>query len=197
MRFAGETTREHGLFPSDGDQAGVLEQELGTSVCEICGVHEMRISDESREVVLVCRVLQYTLRDGFAFGVVDGFVGVADNVENYIVVSGVEVMAVLEPVRRVDMDFDIANPVDGLACGLGVGLGIGLSVGLGDTEVDGREVRSCICVVYTDGQHFEMPSVGGELRERTEDFPLPDVMEEYFRHLVLYGGVCGRAVTTA
>ena len=189
MRFAGETTREHGLFPSDGDQAGVLEQELGTSVCEICGVHEMRISDESREVVLVCRVLQYTLRDGFAFGVVDGFVGVADNVENYIVVSGVEVMAVLEPVRRVDMDFYIANPVDGLACGLGVGLG--------DAEVDGREVRSCIGVVYTDGQHFEMPSVGGELRERTEDFPLPDVMEEYFRHLFLYGGVCGRAVTTA
>ncbi len=171
----------------------------------------MRISDESREVVLVGGVLEDALRDGFAFGVVDGFVSVADDVENDIVVSGVEVMAVLEPVRRVNMDFDIANPVDGLACGLGgglrvglggwlgIGLGVGLSVGLGiglsgwlgDAEVDGREVRSCIGVVYTDGQHFEMPSVGGELRERTEDFPLPDVMEEYFRHLFFYGEVCG------
>ena len=130
----------------------------------------MGIGDKAREIVLVCRVLENTLRNGVAFGVVDGFVGVADDVENDIVVSRVKMMAVLEPVGRVDVDFDIANPINGLA------------VGLGDAEVDGREVRSGISVVYTNGQHFERPSVGDELRERTEDFPLPDVMKEYFRH---------------
>ena len=35
VRFAGETSCEHGLFPADSEKAWVLEQEFGTSVGEI------------------------------------------------------------------------------------------------------------------------------------------------------------------
>lgn len=134
-------------------------------MCEGCGVHELGVSNELGEVVLVGGILQLTLGDGLALRVIDDLIGIAHDVEDDVIVGRVEVVTVLEPIGGVDVNLYVPHPIEPG------------TVGLLDADMGIGEVGTGVGVMDSDRQDFDTLTVGRYLRERAEEFALPNIMQ--------------------
>lgn len=159
--------------PLGRDESGIGDETVtARKACEE-RIHPTRIVDQLRDIILTLRITEDELRNRFPPAIEDLAIGHTDHMQQDIIVSRIQMVAMTIPIGRTQMELDTTYPINGFGKEF---------ISRIDPKPHLLEVRTGMQIVYPGIQDLYPAAIGRELREVREQGLLPDIMKEDLRH---------------